>query len=117
MKFKIDENLPIEVAQLLREAGHDVYTVHDQRLVGASDQVLARVCQDEHRALVTLDTHFADIRNYPPGEFSGLIVLRLSRQDKLHVLEVMGRALKLFVPEDLRAKLWIVDEDKIRIRE
>jgi predicted nuclease of predicted toxin-antitoxin system len=27
MKFKVDENLPVEVAQLLREAGHDVLTV------------------------------------------------------------------------------------------
>lgn len=34
MKFKIDENLPFEVAQLLREAGYDTATVHDQNLVG-----------------------------------------------------------------------------------
>lgn len=117
MKFKIDENLPIEVAQLLREVGHDVYTVHDQGLVGAHDQVLARVCKDEHRAFVTLDIHFADIRNYPPGDFSGFIVLRLARQDKPHVLKVVSRLLQLFIPEELDAKLWIVDEDKVRIRE
>jgi uncharacterized protein DUF5615 len=35
MKFKIDENLPIEAAALLREAGHDALTVHDQNLRGA----------------------------------------------------------------------------------
>ena len=87
MKFKVDENLPIEVAQLLREAGHDVYSVHEQGLVGAKDHVLAEVCQSENRAMVTLDTHFADIRTYPPGNYSGLIVLRLARQDKAHVLE------------------------------
>jgi len=116
MKFKIDENLPIEVAQLLQEAGHDVYSVHDQGLVGAKDQILAEVCRAEHRALVTLDTHFADIRTYPPGNFSGLIVLRLSRQDKPHVLQVMSRALKLFTSEALEGKLWIVDENKVRLR-
>jgi predicted nuclease of predicted toxin-antitoxin system len=35
MKFKIDENLPIEAAALLREAGHDALIVHDQNLRGA----------------------------------------------------------------------------------
>jgi len=96
--------------------GNDVYTVHDQGLVGAEDQVLAHVCQDEHRAFVTLDTYFADIRTYPPGDFSGIIVLRLTRQDKLHVLRVMSRVIKLTTPEALDHKLWIVDEDKVRMR-
>jgi hypothetical protein len=30
MRFKVDENLPAEVAQLLRAAGHDALTVVDQ---------------------------------------------------------------------------------------
>ena len=116
MKFKVDENLPIEVAQLLREAGHDVYSVHEQELVGAKDHVLAQVCQSENRAMVTLDTHFADIRTYPPENYSGLVVLRLVRQDKPHVLEVMRRMLTLFSSEPLEGKLWIVDEKRVRVR-
>jgi predicted nuclease of predicted toxin-antitoxin system len=116
MKLKVDENLPIEVAQLLREAGHDVYSVHEQGLVGAKDQVLARVCQSENRAMVTLDTHFANIRAYPPENYSGLIVLRLARQDKPHVLEVIRRLLTLFSSETLVGKLWIVDEKRVRVR-
>jgi predicted nuclease of predicted toxin-antitoxin system len=30
MKFKIDENLPVEVAEVLRQAGYEAATVHDQ---------------------------------------------------------------------------------------
>ncbi len=116
MKFKIDENLPIEVAQLLREAGHDVFTVHDQKLVGAKDAVIARVCQDEKRILITLDADFSDIRTYPPADFYGLIVFRLSRQDKIHVLDVLRKTMKLFKNESLIGKLWIVDENRIRMR-
>ncbi len=106
----------MEVVHLLREVGHDVYSVHEQGLIGAKDHVLADVCQTENRAMVTLDTHFADIRTYPPGDYSGMVVLRLSRQDKLHVLEVMRRLLKLFSSETLEGKLWIVDEQRMRVR-
>lgn len=34
MRFKVDENLPIEVAEMLRQAGHDAATVLEQHLGG-----------------------------------------------------------------------------------
>lgn len=39
MKFKIDENLPVEVAELLRQAEHDAVTVLEQHLGGKADYV------------------------------------------------------------------------------
>jgi predicted nuclease of predicted toxin-antitoxin system len=47
MKFKIDENLPIEVAVALREAGHDAMSVVDQGLGGHADAGVADVCRRE----------------------------------------------------------------------
>ena len=32
MRFKVDENLPVEVAEMLRQAGHDAATVLEQHL-------------------------------------------------------------------------------------
>ena len=116
MKFKIDENLPVEVADLLRLAGHDAMTVREQHLVGQADPNVALVCQREERVLVTLDTDFADMRIYPPEQFSGLIVLRLRRQDKPHVLEIFTRLMRVFSSELLERHLWIVEEERIRIR-
>ena len=87
MKFKFDENLPVELAEELRAAGSAAATVEDQRLVGAGDRHLSEVCKSEGRILVTLDLDFADIRTYPPEEHPGLIVLRLARQDKPHGLD------------------------------
>ena len=77
MKFKVDENLPIEVGAILTEAGHDAETVADEALIGAPDPKLADVARDEERALVSLDLDFADIRVYPPHEYPGIIVFRL----------------------------------------
>ena len=116
MKFKVDENLPIEVGAILTEAGHDAETVADEALFGAPDPRLAKVACDEKRALVSLDLDFADIRVYPPHDYPGIIVLRLRRQDRPHVLEVCRRFLTVLSEEPLVGRLWIVDEDRIRIR-
>jgi hypothetical protein len=41
MNIKLDENLPLRLATRLTDAGHDLQTVHDERLVGHSDRNLA----------------------------------------------------------------------------
>ena len=81
MKFKFDENLPSDLGALLRADGHDAHSVLDEDLRGAADPSIAKVCQDEQRILITLDLDFAHIKNYPPQDYHGIIVLRLARQD------------------------------------
>ncbi len=115
MKFKIDENLPVDVANLFAEQGYDAITVFQENLEGSPDSDISIVCQREERALVTLDTDFADIREYPPQDFPGLIVLRLKRQDKPHVLSVVKHLIKLLSKEPLKYHLWIVEEERVRI--
>jgi predicted nuclease of predicted toxin-antitoxin system len=44
MVFKVDENLPVEIADLLRQAGYDAVTVFDQHLEGSTDSDIASVC-------------------------------------------------------------------------
>ncbi len=117
MQFKTDENLPVEVTELLRSAGYDAMSVLEQGMGGKSDPYLVEMCIREERALITLDTDFADIRAYPPSEAAGYIVLRLHRQDKQSVLEIMERLIPMLGQEPLQHRLWIVDEQKVRIRE
>ena len=116
MKFKIDENLPGELAESLCAAGHDALTVLDQCLGGAPDEHVVEVCRNEERILVTLDLDFSDIRKYPPTERFGLIVLRPRAQDKQTVLATFSRIIPLLVREDPIGHLWVVDEKRIRIR-
>jgi predicted nuclease of predicted toxin-antitoxin system len=116
MKFKVDENLPLEVAALLAEAGHDALTVQDQTLGGRPDPDIAAVCRQEGRAVVTLDLDFADIRAYPPADYGGIIVLRLARLDKRRILSAVQRLLGVFENETLIGKLWIANETTVRIR-
>lgn len=86
MRFKLEENLPQDAPLLLREAGHDATSVLEQDLGGEPDDRIAAVCRDEQRALITLDLDFTNIRAYPPNEAAGIIVLRLTQQDRAHAL-------------------------------
>jgi predicted nuclease of predicted toxin-antitoxin system len=114
--FKTDENLPVEAAALLRAAGFDATTVLDQKLGGHPDSAVASVCRLEGRTLVTLDLDFSNIDAYPPGDYAGLVVLRLSRQDKDFVLHVLQALVPRLVGATLAGRLWIVEETRVRER-
>ena len=116
MRFKLDENLHPDVSVVLRQAGHDVETVWDERLQGAADSRLADVLKLERRVLVTFDIGLADIRAYPPGGFAGLIILRLQRQDRRSVVRVFTRLLRSLEERPPTGQLWIVDERRVRVR-
>lgn len=117
MRFKIDENMPVEAASILTDAGHDALTIHDQRMGGEADAQVASVCQSEQRALVTLDLDFADIRAYPLAEHHGIVVLRPRNQAKVTVLHSLNQLIPLLLTEPLEGNLWILQENGLRIRE
>lgn len=117
MRFKLDENTPLELGELLRVAGHDAKTVLDQGLGGFGDHDITTACRREGRAIITFDTGFADIRRYPPTAYPGIVVLRLNNQSREHALAVTGRLLRMFDGKSLDGQLWIVDETRVRVRE
>ncbi|MGQ9628264.1 MAG: DUF5615 family PIN-like protein [Anaerolineae bacterium] len=69
MKFKIDENLPIELAELLAGAQHDAVTVEAQGLQGKNDPDIAKICLREKRILVTLASEPSRRFRKPAGWF------------------------------------------------
>jgi predicted nuclease of predicted toxin-antitoxin system len=117
VRFKIDENLPAEAAEILQRAGFDVDTVGDENLSGADDETLASASRSEGRILVTLDLDFANIRAYPPGEHAGIIVLRIKHQDKPTVLVHLRRLATALARRNPTGELWIVDGNRIRFRQ
>jgi predicted nuclease of predicted toxin-antitoxin system len=95
MNFKTDEDLPIEIADRLMEAGFDAATILAQGLGGLPDEDIFAKCCEEGRILITMDTDFADMRSYPPASSAGIVVLRLGSQAKAHVLRVTANLIDL----------------------
>lgn len=117
MLFKIDENLPVELADMLAKSGHDAKTLKEQHMQGIKDPGLIEKCNREQRALITLDMDFADIKAYPPDEMSGIIVLRVRKHSKRHILNVFSRVIAFMRSEPVKRRLWVVEESRIRIHE
>ena len=116
MKFKIDQNLPIEAADLLTAAGYDALTVYQQSLGGAPDERIVDVCKDEGRILITADLDLSDIRRYPPSQAPGYMVLRSPRQSKQALLDLLAKAIPMLAARSINGQLWIVEPERLRIR-
>lgn len=116
MKFKLDENLPVRAAEVLRAVGHDAVHLLEQVPAGAEDAVVASLVQREDRVLITLDLDFADIRAYEPSEYRGIVVLRPRRASADEVVDLLKRLIEAIERESPEGRLWIVDEQRIRIR-
>lgn len=115
MKLKLDENLGSRGAELFREEGHDVATVPEENIFGAGDSDLIAVCKSENRCLVTLDLDFGNPLLFPPGEYSGIAVLRLPAEFTPSDLEKSMRTLLAALEHsDIVGKLWIVQRRRIR---
>ena len=117
MRFKLDENLPIQLSRLFTESGHDAVTVLDQGMGGAADSDVASACLDEDRILVTQDMDFADIRTYPPRQHPGIVVFRLASQMRDDLLRIGAGLIDALSNSSPKGQLWIVEGSRLRIRE
>lgn len=73
-------------------------------------------CREEGRTIVTLDYDFSDIITYPPETTEGIIVLRAKEQSKEAVLNRVRNVLPRLTENFYPGQLWIVEENRIRIR-
>ncbi|HEY3354065.1 MAG TPA: DUF5615 family PIN-like protein [Polyangia bacterium] len=118
MRFLVDADLPRRAADLLRRAGHDAVDVRDVGLGPAPDEHIAAYARENARCLVTGDFGFADIRNYPPGEYHGLVVLQLPPNATGPVILALLADLveQAALLERLPGRLAIVEPGRVRLR-
>jgi predicted nuclease of predicted toxin-antitoxin system len=118
MRFKLDENFGTRTQRIFKSTGHDVQTVREESLQGASDQHLYEVCCTEQLCLVTLDLDFANVTHFPPEETGGIAVIRVPRNPSLSLLERLVRQFLQSVDQmPVEKKLWIVEVGRLRVHQ
>lgn len=116
MKFKLDENLPVELAFDLRGLGHDADTVFDEGLCGAADPSVVQAAVTADRILITLDKGIANIREYPGQPQVGIVLFRPDTSGRRAVLAFVRERLSALLALDLNGRLTVVGASRIRIR-
>jgi predicted nuclease of predicted toxin-antitoxin system len=116
MKFKLDENLPVQIAIDLRARNYDVQTVGEEGLTGHADTDVWQASQREGRVLITQDLDFSDARKFQPGTHHGIVLIRLQSPGRRNLI---SRTTELFQVEDVSG--WagcfvVVTERKIRVK-
>jgi predicted nuclease of predicted toxin-antitoxin system len=89
LKVTLDEDLPRQAAQLLREHGYDAASVIELGMGGWKDPQLWVAIQKDERFLVTADKGFGDIRVYPPGTHFGILLFTPRRRRDSSCVEVV----------------------------
>jgi len=78
LKLYLDQMFRMDVAQALRDEGHDVVRASEVGQARADDQQILQKAIAENRILVTLDEHFGDWVILPLSRHSGVIRLKVN---------------------------------------
>jgi hypothetical protein len=68
------------------------------------------------RVLITLDQGVGDIRAYPPGSHTGIVVLRLADQSASAVIQAISDLATLADPASLTGAVVVLQRGLLRIR-
>ncbi len=116
MHFLLDANVPYSAKECFEDE-HEVTHVRECGLADATDEIISTWAQHHHAVLITRDFDFANILNFPPHEYSGIVVLKMPYTYRV---EQIKRLLKNFLQaanlSKLTKTLVIVEEGRYRVK-
>ncbi|MCK9879123.1 DUF5615 family PIN-like protein [Frankia sp. Ag45/Mut15] len=116
MKVKIDEGLPVSLAERLATFNIDADTVFSEQLAGRTDPEVLAAASDDGRIVFTLDRGFGNVRAYPPGSHRGIVVFRLDDQAARTVISAVENLVAQHDLADLADAITVVHRGLLRIR-
>ncbi len=116
MRLKLDECVPVAVADSLTLQGHDVHTVNQEGLRGAPDQMIWQAVQQEMRFLITTDLDFSDIRQYQPGTHAGVLLIRIKDEGQRSLIQLVEWLFASHISDTWAGCLVVASDHKVRVR-
>ncbi len=116
MHIKVDEDIPPIAAVWLREKDYLASTVIDQEMGGWKDAALWGAVQAKQQFLITADKGFGDIRVYPPGTHTGILLLRPDEDGNRPILDLLKMVLKEVDLSQLESIIAVATSRGLRFR-
>ena len=107
-RLYLDQMLRHEVAQALRDEGHDVLRATEVGQARADDHQILQKAISENRVLVTLDEHFGDWVILPLSEHSGVIRLKINPTTSDNAIKLLLPFLRLHSSDQFKNYLVIL---------
>ena len=120
LRFLADQCVPAAVVKDLRDAGYEVSYLKDHLPIESSDPVVISKAQELRAMLISLNGDFANIFNYPPADYQGIVALQVRNHPE--VLPQIISRLKDYLSANpdmghYKGKLFLVEAHRIRIRQ
>jgi predicted nuclease of predicted toxin-antitoxin system len=112
MRFLVDECTGPAVAQWLRQAGHEVFSVYEEAR-GLSDDEVIRKAHLEGWILITNDGDFGQKVYRDEHPHRGVVFLRLQDERTAVKISVIRQLLQLYA-DRLPDKFVVVSENRVR---
>jgi predicted nuclease of predicted toxin-antitoxin system len=117
VRFLVDENLSPQLAESLREAGHDAVHVRDIGLASGDDVAVLAAAHEDARVLVSADTDFGGLLARTRAVLPSVILIRRLQQRRAADQADLLLGHLPDIREELAAGSVVVfDEDRLRIR-
>jgi predicted nuclease of predicted toxin-antitoxin system len=120
LRLLADHCISNTIIRTLREAGHEVVRLKDVLPVESPDAIVIAKAQEMDAILLSMNGDFADIVTYPPEQYKGIVAVQMRNHAEVleHLMERFTGYLKVHSSmEHFRAKLFVVEVNRIRIRE
>lgn len=102
--------------KLLRQEGHEVTTLRELGKADAEDEEVLGIATSLNALLITNDKDFGNVLKYPPEQYGGVIVLRITFENQKRVHEILLNMLKKYGREKLRKTLVVIDTKTYRMK-
>lgn len=116
MKFLADHCVFGKTIRLLREQGHEVLTLKDLGHAASPDEIVLQLAQKETATIVTCDREFGNILLYPPEQYGGIVVLKITPSNQSQIHRLFLNFLEKESSHSVRGKLVVVDSHHVRVR-
>ncbi|HLC81017.1 MAG TPA: DUF5615 family PIN-like protein [Candidatus Nanoarchaeia archaeon] len=115
MNFLADENIPSSLIKALRDDGHKVKDLKEERLIGISDKEVTELARKENLVVLTYDKDFLHfIQLHQPRV--GIIVLRFKNPQPQRVIPQLLSFIKSSLSKRIENSLCILSEEFVEIR-
>lgn len=116
MRFLLDMGVDLQVAEWLRNGGHDALHLREQGLQRLADNQIFLKARSEGRIVITFDLDFGEIAALSSERQPSVILFRLRNTRTPHVVERLAAVLSRAATELEKGAVVIVEEARWRVR-